>query len=561
MPDRRNPSDRAALGFVFSLIERRALVSVGLLMLVASLTEGAGLVLLVPLTQIVAEQPSPALGQWGADLARIPLAALLGGFLAVVILRALLMLAILEQRMALSRGLIRRLRTEAQQAIVAAEWRWLSGQRGADHGALIVGETERIGMQADRALDLATSAVTLLALLAAALWLSWQLTLATMALGAVTALAWIALRRGEEAHGDAYSAAHRRLQRHVADGLAHLRAARIAGAQERLLADFAETAGELERVERRFYAAANRSHVGLQIVAATMLVLLVWIGMRELALPLALFVPILAIFIRIIPLVGAMQQGWRAWRFCRPAIDTLRQTLSEARIAAEPTAPAGPPIGLADSIVFDRVCFAYPDRPRPVLDGFSHRFPAGKVIGVRGPSGSGKSTLADLLAGLVAPDGGTISIDGVALDRERRIRWRRQVAYVEQSPYLFDGSIADNLAWGCEGVERAALEAALRDASAEFVLRLPQGLDTPVGEVGRRLSGGERQRISLARALVRHPSLVILDEVSAALDPANETAIARSIERLRGRCTVVILGHRAALLNIVDEVVDLARDD
>ena len=122
---------------------------------------------------------------------------------------------------------------------------------------------------------------------------------------------------------------------------------------------------------------------------------------------------------------------------------------------------------------------------------------------------------------------------------------------------VFDGTIAANIAWGSEVVERAAMERALRDASADFVLRLPHGLDTRVGEVGRQLSGGERQRISLARALLRNPSLVILDEVTAALDPANEATIARTIERLRGRCTFVILGHRPALHALADQTIEL----
>ena len=100
------------------------------------------------------------------------------------------------------------------------------------------------------------------------------------------------------------------------------------------------------------------------------------------------------------------------------------------------------------------------------------------------------------------------------------------------------------------------MERALRDASAEFVLDLPQGIETLVGELGRQLSGGERQRISLARALMRKPSLIILDEVTAALDASNETAIARTIERLRGTCTFVILGHRPALHALTDQMIE-----
>jgi ATP-binding cassette subfamily C protein len=214
-------------------------------------------------------------------------------------------------------------------------------------------------------------------------------------------------------------------------------------------------------------------------------------------------------------------------------------------------------VAFARALELDGITMRFAGRPRPVLEGFSRTIQAGAVVAVTGPSGSGKSTLADILAGLVAPNEGVMRVDGLAIDGERRIRWRRQVAYVEQVPYLLDASIAANLAWGLPHVERGAFEAALRDASAEFVLALPDGLDTLVGEIGRELSGGERQRISFARALLRRPSLIILDEVTAALDDRNEAAIGRTIERLRGSATFVILGHRPALRALADAVIEL----
>ena len=563
MSDRQSRGgDAQALAYLADKVGVAPLVVVGGLMVLASLTEGVGLLLLVPITQIVADQaPGGAVqqwgGSWGATLAQVPLALLLAGFVGLIALRAALMYALLVRRTALSLGLVRDLRTTLQSAIIAADWRWLSGQRSADHAALIVNQAEQVGREADRALDLASSLVTLIGLIAAALWLAWPLTLATLGLGALTAVAWVALRRREDALGQPFAAAYVALQAHVADGLTHLRAARIVGAEETLARDFDATARQIEGIEKRYIAIGHRAHLALQVMAAAMLALLVWFGLRVLALPLALFVPVLAIFGRIVPLVGNMQQGWRAWRFCRPALDRLRSTVVEARAAAEPVVAPSPPLAFAESIALERVDFAFPGRLVPVLDQFSCIIRAGSVVGIAGPSGSGKSTLADLLSGLIPPDGGVIRVDGKALSGAERIRWRRQVAYVEQVPYLFDGTIAANLAWGAEEADRAGIERALRDASAQFVLDLPQGLDTMVGEVGRQLSGGERQRISLARALLRRPSLIILDEVTAALDSDNEAAIALTVERLRGRCTFIVLGHRPALHALADQVIAL----
>lgn len=527
------------------------------LMMLSSATEGVGLLLLVPIVQLVAHEPGLTIAPGSlANLAGQPLSLLLGGFVALVAVRATIMRAVMNDRQQLSLGIVRRLRSMAQQAILAADWRWLSGQRSADHAALIIGEADRIGRMIGRALDIVTTLITMAALLGAALWLSWRLTLITVALGGLTAWVVLLSRRRRETYAEDYADAYRRLQRHVANGMAHLRAARIAGAQHTLARDFDTVAGDLEDAETRYNRAMVHAHFELQVAAAAMLALLVWAGLRGMGLPLVLFLPVLAIFVRLVPLIDNLQSGWRAWRFCRPALNDLLRTVDAARAAAEPAAAGDAPFAFAREIALEGVTVSFPGRP-PVFDGFTRAIRAGSVIAVTGASGSGKSTLADILAGLVAPDRGTVRVDGLPLSGERRIRWRRQVAYVEQVPYLLDATIADNLAWGRPAVARPALEQALRDASADFVLALPEGLDTLVGEAGRELSGGERQRISLARALLRKPSLVILDEVTAALDARNEAAIARTIERLRGTTTFVILGHRPALAALADARIEL----
>ncbi|MEL0250455.1 MAG: ATP-binding cassette domain-containing protein [Novosphingobium sp.] len=165
--------------------------------------------------------------------------------------------------------------------------------------------------------------------------------------------------------------------------------------------------------------------------------------------------------------------------------------------------------------------------------------------------------MADLLAGLIKPDCGQVLVDDETLHGPARIRWRRRVAYVEQSPYLFDGTIAENLAWGMADCSEERMRASLLRASADFVLDLPQGLATRVGESGRQLSGGERQRLALARALLRAPDLLILDEVTAALDGGNEALVNGTIAALKGSCTILVLGHRTGLLELADQVVDL----
>jgi ATP-binding cassette subfamily C protein len=174
-----------------------------------------------------------------------------------------------------------------------------------------------------------------------------------------------------------------------------------------------------------------------------------------------------------------------------------------------------------------------------------------------GASGAGKSTLADVLMGLLVPDAGEMSVNGDPIRGSRRLTWRRSVAYVPQETFLFHDTIRHNLLWGNPKACDDALHQALKKAAADFVFRLPQGLDTVVGDGGIRLSGGERQRIALARALLKQPSLLILDEATSALDLENEARVRQAIETLHGDMTVVIIGHRLPTLEHADQVVVL----
>jgi len=198
-------------------------------------------------------------------------------------------------------------------------------------------------------------------------------------------------------------------------------------------------------------------------------------------------------------------------------------------------------------LVLDQVSYAYPGRPEPVLEQLELELKPGEITALLGPSGSGKSTIARLLMRLADPDEGAVRCGGCDL-REMDLRgWRQQIAWVPQRPQLFTGTVEQNLLLGSAEADRHRLGRALRDAgAAEFVERLPQGLDTLVGEGGRRLSVGQRQRLALARALLRDARLLILDEPTAHLDDSNTGRIAASLAAIgAGRTTLLIVHHPA----------------
>jgi ATP-binding cassette subfamily C protein len=192
------------------------------------------------------------------------------------------------------------------------------------------------------------------------------------------------------------------------------------------------------------------------------------------------------------------------------------------------------------------------------LHALDLRIEPGSLVGITGQSGAGKTTLADLMVGLYPPRSGEVLIDGVALAGERLAAWREAVSYVSQDPFLFHDTIRRNLLWARPEAEDEELWRALEAAgAANLVRRLPEKLDTLVGERGTLVSGGERQRIALARALLRHPRLLLLDEATNAIDVAGEHMI---LERLRAepnRPTILIIAHREASLAECERIIEL----
>jgi ATP-binding cassette subfamily B protein len=205
-------------------------------------------------------------------------------------------------------------------------------------------------------------------------------------------------------------------------------------------------------------------------------------------------------------------------------------------------------------ISFKRVCFSY-DGVRKVVDQMSFDIEAGEMIGLVGASGGGKSTLTKLLTRFYDIDSGKITIDGVNLKDLKLGSFRKQVGMVLQDPYLFHGSIYDNIAYGLDGVDRRKVVEAAKVANAhEFILRLPHGYDTVVGEKGHTLSGGERQRISIARAVLTDPKILILDEATSAVDTETERKIQDALDKLVEGRTVLAIAHRLSTLRKADRI-------
>ncbi len=247
---------------------------------------------------------------------------------------------------------------------------------------------------------------------------------------------------------------------------------------------------------------------------------------------------------------GGVAAAERAFEVLEAVMPSTAEGGSETPVPAPaPTAP----------IVFEGVGVSYPGRPVPAVRDLNLTIRPGEVLALAGPSGCGKSTVISVLLGLLAPDRGGVRVGGIPLGQLELGAWREQLAWMPQQPFLFRGSILENVRAGRTGASEADVLVALDAAGLlEVVRALPQGPLTMLGERGAGLSAGERQRLALARALVRDAPILLLDEPTANLDGATERGVIDTIARLSEGRTVLLAAHRPALLALADRVVYLA---
>jgi ATP-binding cassette subfamily B protein len=270
------------------------------------------------------------------------------------------------------------------------------------------------------------------------------------------------------------------------------------------------------------------------------------------------FVAFMAYQMRFLPPLQALMTMYANLATARVSLGRVSQILDEP-IEVTETADAVPLKEVRGDIVFKDVTMSF-DRGAPVLRQVSFSIHAGEVVAIVGPSGSGKSTMADLLLRLLDPDAGAIFIDGHDLRACRLSDLRRRVALVDQEPVVLYATIAENIRYARPDASDADVAGAARQAALDrFVDALPEKYDTVVGERGMALSAGERQRIAIARAFLVNPAVLVLDEPTAALDPATERHLADGYENvMRGRTTVVIT-HRADLARRADRILTVER--
>jgi ABC-type multidrug transport system fused ATPase/permease subunit len=276
----------------------------------------------------------------------------------------------------------------------------------------------------------------------------------------------------------------------------------------------------------------------------------------------------------MLPILGVYALS--AYRL-KPAMNNIYTSLSEMRFGEAALDGVfkdlqGPPEDPRTEIAHDQklplkkrlelrdVSFFYPGSQKPALNRINLCIQANSTVGIIGSTGAGKSTMVDLILGLLQPDTGQMFIDDQPLSADNVRAWQNGIGYVPQHIFLADDSIATNIAFGIanDNIVQMAVEKAAKMAQIhEFILELPEGYNTEIGERGVRLSGGQRQRLGIARALYHDPDLLVLDEATSALDNTTESDVMKAIDELSGNKTIIMIAHRLSTLERCDQMVRL----
>lgn len=452
------------------------------------------------------------------------------------------------------------------RAYLKQPYSWSLGRNASDMGRTILGECETLVRQVTQpAMEILASCLLAISIVGFLITVDPVIALVSfIVLGGVYSGVYFLAREKLKFYGGAILDANKRRFRVTLEATNGLKDVKLAGLENVYTAEF--NTPSLMRARYTIKSQLLTIFPRFILEGLTFLILLsvVLILMVRNDGDLLAAIPTLGIFafsvMRILPALQKVYYGFATLRTGIKIINVIYSdyTLLQVDKQEDTTIDRTSRLELREGLQLSDIAYAYPNAEKTALSELSATIQAHSIVGIVGSTGAGKTTFVDLLLGLLAPDAGEISVDGVAITGDNLRPWQNSIGYVPQQIFLTDDTITANIAFGVpkDDVDMAAVEHAAKTAALhDFILKeLPDGYDTSIGDRGVRLSGGQRQRIGIARALYHNPSLLILDEATSALDNITERAVISAVRELQHDKTIVMIAHRLSTIEDCDKI-------
>ncbi|NOU92244.1 ATP-binding cassette domain-containing protein [Paenibacillus sp. LMG 31456] len=457
------------------------------------------------------------------------------------------------------------LRIELYSALLRASWDLYIQKRKSDLIHALTSDYGRVSVGVYVSLQFLASLVFMLIQLGLAFWLSSKLTLMILLCGVM--LAFLSRKRIQQSKrlGGKSSDIAKSYLAGMTDQLNGMKEIKSNTLEQSRMVWVRRMSRLMNEEQLEFIQLKASSQFTYKVASAAFIAVFIWLFFNLFHAEPGQLLLIFLIFSRLWPRFTGIQANLEQIAMSVPSLKALLNLQRECEEVREIESLDHDPmneqsrISILNQIEFREVHFKYQAQEGAyALQQINLQIPANRMTAIVGRSGAGKSTFIDLVMGLLQPSQGVVLLDDIPLTREKILQWRKSISYVPQEPFLFNASIRENLLMMEPDADEGRIWGALTSSSAaDFVNKLPQGLDTVIGDRGIRLSGGERQRIVLARALLCRPSILILDEATSALDTENEKKIQEAIQRMKGKMTIIVVAHRLSTIRNADQIIVL----
>jgi len=552
---------------LFSISGKQVVVSF-LLQILTGFTQGIGLLMLIPLLGMVGifqnqAKSSNFVGQLiefinstGLPPGIIPILLF---YILVVSLNSWLNSYQSINNARIQQSFVRYLKDKLYTSIGHSQWLFVSQMKLSDIAHVITSEVQQSGQVIFQILRLTSTIITILVYAVVAFMLDAQMAFLSLIGALLLLLIGRKKNRGAYNIGKASQKSMKKVFNIVIEHLSGMKVAKSFAEEDRYIAEFIHYSEEVEKRKIDYSRLSARTSLIFSVGTVMLLSIYVYLAIEVVGLPATTLLVLIYIFSRLLPKVSTLQTAYQSILQALPAFTSVNELQNRCNANAEELTRTPAKIQkIGGNIQIQNLSFGFGNKP--LFEDISLTISANSIVGFTGKSGSGKTTLADIILGLLKPSAGKVLVDGKILNDDLLFAWRKSVGYVTQESFLFNDTIRNNLLWTNQQATESDIREALMQSSAdEMIDRFELGLETVVGDRGAKLSGGERQRLALARALVRRPTLLILDEATNALDPYNETKIIDALKKLKGKTTIILITHKAELLEIADKVVKIEK--